>query len=139
MSTRDTQQLQSVPVNSPMEEWLRMDRMPHIWCPGCGIGTAVNCFVRAVGKAGIPREKLAIVSNKPQTTRHRLVGILSEDGGQMVFLHAMEHGAQPPFGVKIDTEGGLLGREQGADVSFSLESGDSIYLGVDRVIAFLDE
>lgn len=30
-------------------------------------------------------EKLAIVSDKPQTTRHRLVGILSEDRGQMVF------------------------------------------------------
>ena len=31
-------------------------------------------------------EKLAIVSDKPQTTRHRLVGILSEARGQIVFL-----------------------------------------------------
>jgi len=30
-------------------------------------------------------EKVAIVSDKPQTTRQRLVGILSEDRGQMVF------------------------------------------------------
>ncbi len=30
-------------------------------------------------------EKLAIVSDKPQTTRHRLVGILSTERGQMVF------------------------------------------------------
>ena len=30
-------------------------------------------------------EKLAIVSDKPQTTRHRLVGILSSERGQMVF------------------------------------------------------
>ncbi|HYL04740.1 MAG TPA: GTPase Era, partial [Thermoanaerobaculia bacterium] len=30
-------------------------------------------------------EKVAIVSDKPQTTRHRLVGILSEAQGQMVF------------------------------------------------------
>ncbi|HVT58824.1 MAG TPA: GTPase Era [Thermoanaerobaculia bacterium] len=30
-------------------------------------------------------EKLAIVSDKPQTTRHRLVGILSSGEGQMVF------------------------------------------------------
>jgi GTP-binding protein Era len=30
-------------------------------------------------------EKVAIVSDKPQTTRHRLVGILSEERGQMVF------------------------------------------------------
>lgn len=31
-------------------------------------------------------EKLAIVSDRPQTTRHRLVGILSEAQGQIVFL-----------------------------------------------------
>jgi GTP-binding protein Era len=30
-------------------------------------------------------EKLAIVSDKPQTTRHRLIGILSSERGQMVF------------------------------------------------------
>lgn len=30
-------------------------------------------------------EKLAIVSDKPQTTRHRIVGILSEASGQLVF------------------------------------------------------
>lgn len=30
-------------------------------------------------------EKVSIVSNKPQTTRHRMVGILSSDQGQMVF------------------------------------------------------
>jgi GTPase len=30
--------------------------------------------------------KLAIVSDKPQTTRHRLVGLLTEGRGQMIFL-----------------------------------------------------
>ncbi|MCG8454697.1 MAG: GTPase Era [Holophagales bacterium] len=41
-------------------------------------------------------EKLAIVSAKPQTTRNRLVGILSEERGQMVFydtpgVHKPQH------------------------------------------------
>jgi len=36
--------------------------MPHIWCPGCGIGTTVNCFARAVMDCGIPLDELAIVS-----------------------------------------------------------------------------
>lgn len=31
-------------------------------------------------------EKVAIVSDKPQTTRHRIVGILTADEGQMVFF-----------------------------------------------------
>lgn len=41
-------------------------------------------------------EKLAIVSDKPQTTRHQIVGILSEDRGQLVFydtpgVHRPQH------------------------------------------------
>jgi 2-oxoglutarate ferredoxin oxidoreductase subunit beta len=39
-----------------------MDRMPHIWCPGCGVGTTVNCFTRAVEQAAVPVDDLAIVS-----------------------------------------------------------------------------
>jgi GTP-binding protein Era len=45
--------------------------------PNAGKSTLMNRLVR---------EKVAIVSDKPQTTRHRLVGILTEQRGQMVFL-----------------------------------------------------
>jgi len=38
----------------PLEEWLRMDRIPHIWCSTCGIGTAVTCFIEAIKKTKIP-------------------------------------------------------------------------------------
>jgi GTP-binding protein Era len=44
--------------------------------PNAGKSTLMN---RLLG------EKVAIVSDKPQTTRQRLVGILSEERGQMVF------------------------------------------------------
>ena len=44
--------------------------------PNAGKSTLMN---RLLG------EKLAIISDKPQTTRHRLVGILSNERGQMVF------------------------------------------------------
>lgn len=44
--------------------------------PNAGKSTLMN---RLLG------EKVAIVSDKPQTTRNRLVGILSEERGQMVF------------------------------------------------------
>ncbi|MDZ7291599.1 MAG: thiamine pyrophosphate-dependent enzyme [candidate division KSB1 bacterium] len=46
----------------PMESILRMDRMPHIWCSGCGIGTALTAFAEALNKAEIPLEKVAVVS-----------------------------------------------------------------------------
>jgi len=44
--------------------------------PNAGKSTLMN---------GLLKEKLAIVSDKPQTTRHRIIGILSEERGQIVF------------------------------------------------------
>jgi len=47
---------------NPVEQFLRMDRIPHIWCPGCGIGTSVNSFAHALIDAKIDTKHLAIVS-----------------------------------------------------------------------------
>jgi 2-oxoglutarate/2-oxoacid ferredoxin oxidoreductase subunit beta len=49
-------------VQNPAESFLRMDRMPHIWCPGCGIGTTVNCFARSLQACGLPLDRVAVVS-----------------------------------------------------------------------------
>jgi len=49
-------------VHNPVEQFLRMDRMPHIWCPGCGIGTTVNCFARALMDSKANLDKVAVVS-----------------------------------------------------------------------------
>jgi len=46
----------------PMEPLLRMDRMPHIWCPSCGIGTAVTAFLAALEKSKLPLDKVCVVS-----------------------------------------------------------------------------
>jgi 2-oxoglutarate/2-oxoacid ferredoxin oxidoreductase subunit beta len=80
---------------NPLEDWLRMDRIPHIWCPGCGIGTAVNGFIRAVQKSGIPREKIAIVSGIGCTGR--VAGYVKLDS-----FHTT-HGRAIPFatGLKL--------------------------------------
>ena len=32
----------------PIAPFLRMDRIPHIWCPTCGIGTVVKCYATAL-------------------------------------------------------------------------------------------
>src|ERR1700739_5145483 len=47
---------------NPVEPFLRTDRMPHIWCPGCGIGTTVNSFARALIESKIDLQSLALVS-----------------------------------------------------------------------------
>jgi 2-oxoglutarate ferredoxin oxidoreductase subunit beta len=49
-------------AGSPMSDVLRMDRMPHIWCPGCGIGSEVNSFAEAVKRSGIDPKKIVVVS-----------------------------------------------------------------------------
>ena len=45
-----------------IDSFLRGDRMPHIWCAGCGIGPATGCFIRAIGRSGLDPDKVAIVS-----------------------------------------------------------------------------
>lgn len=46
----------------PMSNILRVDRLPHIWCPGCGIGVAVTAFAAALEKANLDLDHVAIVS-----------------------------------------------------------------------------
>ncbi len=53
--------LPQAPAN-PVEVCLRTDRLPHIWCPGCGIGTTVNCFARALLESKMPLDRVAVVS-----------------------------------------------------------------------------
>lgn len=46
----------------PLDELLREDRMPHIWCSGCGLGISLNIFLNAVLNSGVPPDKFAVVS-----------------------------------------------------------------------------
>jgi 2-oxoglutarate ferredoxin oxidoreductase subunit beta len=46
----------------PMDRLLRQDRLPHIWCSGCGLGTALNCFLGALIRSGLDPDKVAVVS-----------------------------------------------------------------------------
>jgi 2-oxoglutarate ferredoxin oxidoreductase subunit beta len=48
--------------NHPMEDFLRMDRMPHIWCPTCGLGTVLTAFIAGVKESAMAREDIAVVS-----------------------------------------------------------------------------
>jgi len=49
-------------ITQPAHALLAQERIPHIWCPGCGIGTALNCFIRALMEAALNRDKVASVS-----------------------------------------------------------------------------
>ena len=49
-------------LQHPMDHFLRQDRLPHIWCSGCGLGTALNCFLGALIKSKLDPDKVAVVS-----------------------------------------------------------------------------
>jgi 2-oxoglutarate ferredoxin oxidoreductase subunit beta len=61
---KDAQVVKEAPKKEehPMEKILRMDRIPHIWCPTCGIGTALTAFATALDKTDIPLDNICVVS-----------------------------------------------------------------------------
>jgi 2-oxoglutarate/2-oxoacid ferredoxin oxidoreductase subunit beta len=78
---------------NPVEKLLRTERMPHIWCPGCGIGTTVNCFARALDKVGLEYDKLHVVSGIGCTGR--VAGYVKVDS-----FHTT-HGRAIPFATGL--------------------------------------
>ena len=100
------------PVN-PMEEFLRMDRIPHIWCPGCGIGTVVTSFVEGVRKEKINLDDIAIVSGIGCTGR--VAGYVKFDsfhtthGRAMAFATGLKLGNPRQKVVVFSGDGDLTG------------------------------
>ena len=50
------------PLEHPMQDYLRTERLPHIWCSTCGIGTVLTAFIAGLQKSGLDRDKVAVVS-----------------------------------------------------------------------------
>ncbi len=46
----------------PLDDLVRTERIPHIWCPGCGIGTVFSSCLTAIKGTGIEYEKFTMVS-----------------------------------------------------------------------------
>ncbi len=79
----------------PLDNVIRSDRMPHIWCPGCGIGIAMRCYAQAVLESGIPLDKHVIVSGIGCSGR--VAGYMNLDS------YHTTHGRAVPFatGLKL--------------------------------------
>ncbi|BCW92987.1 MAG: hypothetical protein KatS3mg007_0881 [Thermoanaerobaculum sp.] len=82
-------------LQNPLMQYLRQDRIPHIWCPGCGIGTSLNAFIRALDEMQFDLNKLAVISGIGCTGR--VAGYLNVDS-----FHTT-HGRAIPFatGLKL--------------------------------------
>ena len=90
-----TEEIRHPEAKSPVEDFLRMDRIPHIWCSGCGIGVVVSSFADALRKSSLDLNKVAIVSGIGCTGR--VAGYVKLDS-----FHST-HGRPLPFatGLKL--------------------------------------
>ena len=44
------------------DQYLRVDKMPTLWCWGCGDGVILKSFIRAIDKLGINKDDMCLVS-----------------------------------------------------------------------------
>ncbi len=44
------------------DSYLRLEKMPTLWCWGCGDGVILKAFIRAVDKLGIKKDDMCVVS-----------------------------------------------------------------------------
>jgi 2-oxoglutarate ferredoxin oxidoreductase subunit beta len=102
------------PEEHPIAPFVRMDRMPHIWCPTCGIGTVVKCFATALAESTVDLDKVSIVSGIGCTGR--VAGYMKLDG-----FHAT-HGRAIPFATGLK-----LGRPE---LLVTVFSGDGDLVGI---------
>ncbi|NBI06600.1 2-oxoacid:ferredoxin oxidoreductase subunit beta [Senegalia massiliensis] len=76
-----------------LQKYFRMDKLPHIWCPGCGHGIIMKSVVEAIDELGLEKDKVCIVSG---------IGCSSRAPGYMDFntLHTT-HGRALAFATGI--------------------------------------
>ncbi|WP_066497021.1 2-oxoacid:ferredoxin oxidoreductase subunit beta [Abyssisolibacter fermentans] len=78
-----------------INKYFRMNKLPHIWCPGCGHGILMHSIVKAIDNLGLNKDDVCIVSG---------IGCSSRAPGYMDFntLHTT-HGRALAFatGIKL--------------------------------------
>lgn len=86
-------------VAHPLDRYLRTDRIPTMWCPGCGLGILLGCMLRALDRrikeGSLRRENVGFVGGIGCSARMSLYPYF--DSAHVI------HGRAIPFalGVKV--------------------------------------
>ncbi len=93
MSAPAAEKKQKLSVPFDYNKYLRPNKLPHIWCPGCGHGIVLKAMLRAIHNAGLQKENVAVVSG---------IGCSSRTPGYVDFntLHTL-HGRALAFATGI--------------------------------------
>lgn len=80
-------------VVHPIDHLMRADRFPHILCAGCGIGTVIHAYVRAIDESGADPDEHVCVSG---------IGCSGRAAGYVnVDSYHTTHGRALPFALGI--------------------------------------
>lgn len=92
-------------------DWFREDRLPHIYCTGCGNGTVLNCTLAAVEEMGWKRDETVFVSGIGCSSRapgYILTDSLHTTHGRALAFATGVKMARPEFNVVVFTGDGDL-------------------------------
>lgn len=107
-------------VDHPMDTLLRSDRMPHIWCPGCGLGSILTCYIEALLETGIDLKYAAMVSG---------IGCAGRAAGYIkIDSFHVTHGRPIPFAI------GLKVTDPRRNVTVFSGDGDLFAIGGNHII-----
>jgi 2-oxoglutarate ferredoxin oxidoreductase subunit beta len=84
-----------IATGHPLDRVIRSDRMPHIWCPGCGIGIVMRCYAQAILESNMVIKDHIVVSG---------IGCSGRVAGYMrIDSYHTTHGRAIPFatGIKL--------------------------------------
>ena len=77
----------------PADDILRQDRLPHILCPGCGVGTVIHTYVEALLASGVEAKQHVCVSG---------IGCSGRSAGYVnIDSYHTTHGRAIPFATGI--------------------------------------
>lgn len=94
-----------------IEDWYRSDRMPHIYCAGCGNGTILNCTLQAATDMGWDIDNTVFVSGIGCSSRasgYTAADSLHTTHGRALAFATGVKAAHPDFNVVVFTGDGDL-------------------------------
>jgi 2-oxoglutarate ferredoxin oxidoreductase subunit beta len=98
-----------------IDQFLHTERLPHIWCAGCGIGIVTGAFLRAAVELKLKRETTVVVGGigcSSRATGYIDVGTVHSIHGRALAFATGIKMARPDFTVVVltgDGDGAAIG------------------------------
>lgn len=98
-----------------IERFLHTERLPHLWCPGCGLGIITGAFLRVLGDLGLTRENTVVVSGigcSSRAANYLDLGTVHSIHGRALAVATGVKMARPHFHVVVftgDGDGAAIG------------------------------